>query len=401
MVGRRSALKAGLAAVGAACLREGLAAGQARGDGLEGAKLRAVVIGILSWRDSRFSSFPTEGRRDEALVRTLRAKGTPEANVRFLRDREATKVAIERALAEAVAATRADETLLIYYAGHGARTEDGRAHFVPWDAVGGDGLARTTVPMASVVDAVVGPGFRGRALLAADCCYSGSLTREAQARTAGRPVATLTSSMASVVSTGNWTFTECLLAGLDGAAVVDVDRDGTITLEDLGRFTDAQMAFSEEQLATWCAGNGFSPRWTIAAAQARSCAREGERVEVLYRGEWYRAQIEGERPGAVRVHYIGYSRSWDEWVSPDRCRAFSPRSHPRGQALEVEWRGVWYPARVLAERAGIHHIHYDGYSDAWDEWVASRRCRVPSGQTPSGTGGASSGSARRARARRR
>jgi hypothetical protein len=343
--------------------------------GLDPRKTRALIVGILSWRDARFRSFPTEQRRDATLAELLRAKGVPSANVTVLRDAQATKSAIEAAFAASVRAVQPDETLLVYYAGHGARVDDGGAFFVPHDAVSGR-VDSTGWSMRSVVDAVTSSTFRGKSLLTADCCYSGSLTQEARQRAGGRPVATLTSSMASVVSTGNWTFTECLIAGLEGAGVCDLSRDGRVTLEDLGRFTDAQMAFAEEQLATWCAHNGFAAGWQLSTARARACAREGERVEVLYRGQWYRAQIEAERPGAVRVHYIGYSRDWDEWVTSDRCRRYSPQRFSVGSNIDVEWNGAWYPASVLAERDGIHHVHYDGYAAVWDEWVASRRCRA-------------------------
>lgn len=326
------------------------------------------------------------------LVELLRRRGVPSANVTFLRDQQATRSSIEQAFNSVVRSVQSDETLLVYYAGHGARVAEGGAFFVPHDASSAQ-VAQTGWSMRSVVDAVTNSSFRGKSLLAADCCYSGSLTQEVRQRSSGRPVATLTSSMASVVSTGNWTFTECLLAGLEGSGVCDVARDGRVTLEDLGRFTDAQMAFAEEQLATWTAHNGFAGDWVLSSARARSCAREGERIEVLYRGQWYRAQIEGERSGAVRVHYIGYSRDWDEWVTADRCRRFSPQRFAVGTAIDVEWNGTWYPASVLAERDGIHHVHYDGYTDVWDEWVASRRVRVRS--TAASTPPRNTGSRRR------
>lgn len=375
---RRDAIASLALSAATPCLswaRRASAQSATRPSGFDPSKTRALIVGILSWRDRRFRSFPTEGRRDATLVELLRRKGVPSANVTFLRDQQATKQNIQRAFDAALRATRPDETLLVYYAGHGARVESGEAFFVAHDATSGQ-LERTGWSMRSVVDAVTRSDFRGRSLLAADCCYSGSLTQEVRARTSGRPVATLTSSMASVVSTGNWTFTECLLAGFEGQGVCDLARDGRVTLDDLGRFTDAQMAFAEEQLATWSAHNGFAADWVLASAAARSCAREGERIEVLYRGQWYRAQIEGERPGAVRVHYIGYRRDWDEWVTADRCRRFAPQRFAIGSSIDVEWNGAWYPASVLAERDGIHHVHYDGFTSVWDEWVASRRCRA-------------------------
>lgn len=43
---------------------------------------------------------------------------------------------------------------------------------------------------------------------------------------------------------------------------------------------------------------------------------------------------------------------------------------------EVLWKGRWYPARILQTRAdGAVRIHYEGYSDAWDEWVSPARLR--------------------------
>ncbi|MCB9629982.1 MAG: hypothetical protein H6725_21625 [Sandaracinaceae bacterium] len=47
-----------------------------------------------------------------------------------------------------------------------------------------------------------------------------------------------------------------------------------------------------------------------------------------------------------------------------------------GQAVEVEWRGTWYPATILAfEPNGLVRIHYDGWSDEWDESVDPARVR--------------------------
>ena len=45
-------------------------------------------------------------------------------------------------------------------------------------------------------------------------------------------------------------------------------------------------------------------------------------------------------------------------------------------ALEVLWNGRWYPARVVETRAdGKVKIHYEGYSDVWDDWVSRARLR--------------------------
>lgn len=48
-----------------------------------------------------------------------------------------------------------------------------------------------------------------------------------------------------------------------------------------------------------------------------------------------------------------------------------------GDAVMVEWKGSWWPAKVIAVQRGKHpyKIHYDGYSDSWNEWVGPKRIK--------------------------
>ena len=39
----------------------------------------------------------------------------------------------------------------------------------------------------------------------------------------------------------------------------------------------------------------------------------------------------------------------------------------------VEWHGRWWPAKVLEVGNNKWKIHYDGYSASWDEWVGPER----------------------------
>jgi len=56
-------------------------------------------------------------------------------------------------------------------------------------------------------------------------------------------------------------------------------------------------------------------------AGARPSFREGQAVQVLSAGTWYRARILRVEQGRYRVHYEGWADSWDEWVTADRIRA--------------------------------------------------------------------------------
>ncbi|MFH1829846.1 MAG: Tudor-knot domain-containing protein [Pseudomonadota bacterium] len=46
-------------------------------------------------------------------------------------------------------------------------------------------------------------------------------------------------------------------------------------------------------------------------------------------------------------------------------------------AVMVEWKGSWWPAKVIAIGKGKapYKIHYDGYSSSWDEWVGDARIK--------------------------
>lgn len=42
---------------------------------------------------------------------------------------------------------------------------------------------------------------------------------------------------------------------------------------------------------------------------------------------------------------------------------------------DVEWKGKYYPATILEQKGIKYHIHYEGYSDSWDEWVTKERIK--------------------------
>ena len=46
-----------------------------------------------------------------------------------------------------------------------------------------------------------------------------------------------------------------------------------------------------------------------------------------------------------------------------------------GDRVQVQWKGAWYPAKVLKVDGEKFLIHYDGSSSSWDEWVAPSRIK--------------------------
>jgi hypothetical protein len=333
----------------------------------------AFVVGVLEWKHSDiYSPFPKEERRDAQLVKLLIERGVPEQQIRYLQDRKATTAAITASLAELLAAAPAGSTLILYYCGHGGMDDGGAVFFAGYDADDGDNAGW---PVAAIPDAVE-QHFRGaRAILLADCCHSGRLADAVAARRRRVAYATLASSLASELSTGNWTFTEAILAALRGEAYTDGDGSATITLAELAAHIEAEMAFAEEQVATFATTPGFDPRLVLATARPRRDPQIGRNVAVYAEDAWWLAQVTDVRGGKLKVRYYGYDSVHDDWVSPEQTRTIGRPRYPIGATVEVKWKNRWHLATVLDERAGVHCIAYEGHGPEWNEWVSSKRIR--------------------------
>jgi hypothetical protein len=116
-------------------------------------------------------------------------------------------------------------------------------------------------------------------------------------------------------------------------------------------------------------------------ASAKTCS-VGDKAQVLWKGKWYPAQVMQVKGSQCYIHYDGYSNSWDEWVGPSRIKITGTKTvstgasiYPPGTSVQVKWKGKWYPARVKKAGNNSWYIHYDGYSNSWDEWVGPSRIR--------------------------
>jgi hypothetical protein len=56
----------------------------------------------------------------------------------------------------------------------------------------------------------------------------------------------------------------------------------------------------------------------VAAADAKY--KVGNEVDVLWNGSWWQGKVLAVSGTKYKVHYIGYSNSWDEWVAANRVR---------------------------------------------------------------------------------
>jgi hypothetical protein len=336
-------------------------------------KTWAFVAGLLEWEnDDIYSSFPAENRRDEQLVELLIERGVPEDQVWYLQDADATTEAIAAAMEEHLQNAPADATLLVYYSGHGVLYDDGSVYFASYDA---DDDENPGWAVSDIPDAIEQHFAGNRAILLADSCHSGRLIDAVLAKRRRVAYAAFGSSLASELSTGNWTFTEAILSALRGEAFTDVDGSNTITLAELARHIQSEMAFAEEQVATFATTSNFDPNFVLASAQPRHDKRLGSNVAVYEDDLWYLGQVTGVRKGELRVRYYGLEEIEDEWVSVEAARTLGRPRYAIGSTVEVKAEGKWHVATVKDERAGVHYVAYDDFDEMWNEWVSTRRIR--------------------------
>ena len=332
----------------------------------EPGKTWVFAVGVLVYPSGQ--AWPDKGRRDAEMIDVLQARGVPADQITFIKDKKATLAAVRKSFDAVLAKAPGDATLWFYFAGHGTRSRTGVSEFRLYDK-------RWPIPD---IFATIERSFRGKtALLFADCCYSGGLCTDAMLRAGRVRYGAIASSLASTVSTGAWTFTESLIAGLRGRIPLPADGSGLVTFAELAHFAEREMAFNDGQLSTAVTANGFDPGLVLAPGIRREHPLIGEYVEAKWTdGEWYPGRVEAITGSRSWIHWAGYVESANEWIEEGNIRPFAPRQHPPGTRVAVEWKRSWYPAEVLTGRWGMHLVHYDGFEPIWDEWVSSNRIRL-------------------------
>jgi hypothetical protein len=216
---------------------------------------RALIIGVANYEEVR--GLPGAVLNDACdiadLLKSPSHCGYPEQNVAILTDKEATLDGIRKVLADLAAIATADDTVSIFFSGHGARIgkgTDATSALVPYDCkrsnIGGTALGETELSRA------IAAIKASRVIIIVDACHAGGTASlksdlggdidegfdekslQQLARGTGRVVfASSRATETSLVLEGerNSVFTTAMLAGLKGAA--PAARDGTIKVFDL------------------------------------------------------------------------------------------------------------------------------------------------------------------------
>jgi uncharacterized caspase-like protein len=231
-----------------------------------------VVIGAERYESSDIPRLQYSTADAEALYDTLVGPaGFKKEHVLLLTDKtqkQPTLRNVKWALGTFLArSARKDDTVLIFFAGHGAPEVDLRGvegdglakYLVPIDA-DPDDLFSTALPMDDI-PTILGRIEAERVVIFLDTCYSGAaggrtfaskkrratdvddLFLERLTRSKGRVI--ITASRPAEVSIelpefGHGIFTYYLVQGLKGAA--DLNRDGIVSLQELYEYVEQQVA---------------------------------------------------------------------------------------------------------------------------------------------------------------
>jgi hypothetical protein len=233
----------------------------------------AVVIGINDYPQLPKLKYAVNDARE--FHRFLIEKNrVPAGNITLLLNDQATLKNLRSTLGTRLKnAAGLDDMVIIFFAGHGATERDATSadgdglekYLLPWETDPAD-LYSTAMPMREIAH-IFGRIRSDRLIFIADSCYSGASGGRTISVTGtranitdgflerisgGRGKVIITASAANEVSVEkdelrHGVFTYYLLEGLRGAA--DMDRDGTITVEEAYRYVSEKVprATGQEQ----------------------------------------------------------------------------------------------------------------------------------------------------------
>ncbi|MBV7539478.1 caspase family protein [Acidovorax sp. sic0104] len=327
---------------------------------------RALVIGIGEGYCPSLQ-LPSLVRKDAEAVAQLLCDpalcGYPSSQVRLLLDEQATKCNIVDALRELAAMAKPDDTVIVFFSGHGGRRIGAPeyagylypADYVPGDPEGTGLLAQELTELLEAIPAV-------RVVLLMDACHAEAAAHvkaegeskgmlsglrdaalEKLSSGAGRVViASCRETEVSMTSTwrGHSLFTHFLLEGLRGQA--PGADDGTVRVLDLFTFLSEQVP-----------ANPVGEKIQHPVLRART---ENNFPLALRKGGWFK----GEDAAAVQAPAPAPAAPALETVAPS--------------SLTIDWRKV---APVMAQL----YPSGPGHNEIW-----SRAGGDPSALSPAGNG---------------
>ncbi|MEZ5543888.1 MAG: caspase family protein [Lysobacteraceae bacterium] len=143
--------------------------------GVELGRFHAIVIGNNTYGSEQFPTLQSAITDATAVAQLLRERYGYEVQLLL----NATRMDLLTALGEARAKLKPQDNLLVYYAGHGELSADGKEGY--WIPVDGLPNAPQTWISNGAISSILETMESRHVLVVADSCYSGSMTRSAMA----------------------------------------------------------------------------------------------------------------------------------------------------------------------------------------------------------------------------
>jgi formylglycine-generating enzyme required for sulfatase activity len=140
---------------------------------------RALIIGINDYQDDAIPNLDTAVNDAKAMAKVLQTHyGFRPENVSLLLNDQASSRNIVKQLRQMITKANPDDSILIYYAGHGELDKvTNKGYWVPYEARGGD--PSSYLSNSDIRDYIQAMKSR-HILLVADSCFSGSLFGKAR-----------------------------------------------------------------------------------------------------------------------------------------------------------------------------------------------------------------------------
>ena len=226
----------------------------------------AVIIGINDYKHMPKLNYAVNDA--VAIKEMLMSKyNFKEDHIKLILNEEATKDKITQGFHQLLQKSKEKDRVVVFYAGHGETytlpSGGEMGYLVPVDG-DPEELYLTSIPMSELYD-IAQMSYAKHILYLVDACYSGlalASKRGLEKSTPnflkkitsekGRQIITAGGKDEQVIERSEWghsAFTKNLLAGL-GQSVADIDDDGVITTNELGRFMSERVYNETDGLHT-------------------------------------------------------------------------------------------------------------------------------------------------------
>ena len=252
----------------------------------------ALVVATSDYRDKNFRKLTTPGFDAKALAKVLRDPNVGMFKLTILVNKDAH--VIEQGIERFCAGRAVDDTLLLYFSGHGVKDDAGNLYLAARNTT--QPLLRSTGVSDAFLRDVMKSCRARRQVLILDCCFGGAFAKGLLAKAGGdtvgvnerfqgqgRVILTASNAMEFAFEDGGVkgetrlsVFTRTLVSGLQSGEA-DIDGDGQISVQDLYNYAYKRIALPGSRQTPTISAVGQEGEIILArvpeAARARKASR--------------------------------------------------------------------------------------------------------------------------------